>query len=113
MAVVLAGEQTRFELDETVPPRPGDDGTVGLMVMRTRGTAAYVTTDEDGRVLQMAGPPLDDEGNALDVYLAGHGRRVLALPSYTGNDGTVSPLARCARIRLMNSSTTLTLDCSV
>jgi hypothetical protein len=77
-----------FEIDESTPPHPGDDGTVGLMVTRSRGGFAYLTTDEDGRVLQMAGPPLDDEGNAVDVILAGNGRRVLAVPAYLGNDGT-------------------------
>ena len=77
------GEQPpdTFELDETSPIRPGDDGTLSLMVARTRGGVGYLTADEDGRVLQVAAPPLDEDGNAVDVVLSGQGKRVLALPS--------------------------------
>jgi hypothetical protein len=81
-----------FEIDENTPPHPGDDGTIGLMVLRSRGSYAYVTTDDDGRVLQMAAPPVDEEGNPADVILAGHGRRVLAIPSYLSSDGTSGSL---------------------
>jgi hypothetical protein len=77
-----------FELDETNAPHPGDDGTVGLLVIRSRGGSAYLTTDDDGRVLSVAGPPVDDEGNAVDVIFAGFGRRVLAVPAYLGGEGT-------------------------
>jgi hypothetical protein len=71
-----------FEIDEASPLHPGDDGTIGMMVTRQRGGPAYVTVDDDGRLLQVSGPPLDDDGNAVDVLLAGYGRRVLAIPSY-------------------------------
>ncbi len=80
--------QETFDLDENSVLRPGDDGAISLMVVRSRGSSAYVTADDDGRVLQVAGPPVDDEGNPIDVVLAGYGRRVLALPLYLPNDGT-------------------------
>ncbi|MDI1432379.1 hypothetical protein [Polyangium sorediatum] len=38
--------------------RPGDDGTVGITLLTPRGLV-YVTTDEDGRLLGVARPPVD------------------------------------------------------
>ncbi len=72
---------------------PGEDGTLGLVATRWRGNSsfAYVTADEDGRVLQVSNPPLDDDGSFVDVILAGFGRRVLAVPAYLGGD-TSGPL---------------------
>ena len=81
------GRET-IELDENAQLKPGDDGTIGLATALSRGSYAYVTSDDDGRVLQLAGPPLDEEGNPIDVVFAGYGRRVLAVPSYLGSDGT-------------------------
>jgi hypothetical protein len=52
------------------------------MASRWRGGLAYVTVDDDGRVLQVAGPPTDNDGNTMEVVLAGFGRRVVAFPSY-------------------------------
>jgi hypothetical protein len=46
-----------FEIDETSQLRPGDDGTVGIgALLRSRGSAAYLVTDDDGRLLQVGGP---------------------------------------------------------
>jgi hypothetical protein len=79
-----------FEIDETTSLRPGEDGSIGMMVLRSRSGLAYVTTDDDGRVLGVAGPPVDDEGNPLDVLLAGFGRRVIALSTSPPDSGTGS-----------------------
>lgn len=72
-----------FEVDDVSALRPGDDGTVGMLLLRTRGDWAYVLTDDDGRVIQISGPPVDpgdDEGRSASVVMSGHGRRVLAVP---------------------------------
>ncbi len=66
-----------IEVDETSAIRPGEDGTVGLMVIRYRGFT-YVTTDEDGRVLHEAPLPGDD------AIMAGFGRRLVAITSRDG-----------------------------
>jgi hypothetical protein len=66
-----------IEVDETSAIHPGEDGTVGLMVIRYRGFT-YVTTDEDGRVLHEAPLPSDD------AIMAGFGRRLVAI---TARDG--------------------------
>lgn len=67
------GEQERsFELDENVAVRPGDDGTVGVRLVRPRGSV-WLTTDEDGRVLGAAPPPTSS------AHLGGVGRYVLAI----------------------------------
>jgi len=64
-----------IEVDETSTIHPGEDGTVGLLVVRYRGFT-YVTTDEDGRVLHESPLPGDD------VIMAGFGRRVVAVTSH-------------------------------
>ncbi len=61
-----------IEVDETSTLHPGEDGTVGLMVIRYRGFT-YVTTDEDGRVLHETPLPSDE------MIMAGFGRRVVTL----------------------------------
>jgi hypothetical protein len=66
-----------IEVDETSSIHPGEDGTVGLLVIRYRGFT-YVTTDEDGRVLHEAPLPGDD------ATMAGFGRRVVAVTSHEG-----------------------------
>jgi hypothetical protein len=66
-----------IEVDETSAIRPGEDGTVGLMVIRYRGFT-YVTTDEDGRVLHESPLPGDD------AIMAGFGRRLVAITSHEG-----------------------------
>ncbi|MEP7119891.1 MAG: hypothetical protein ABJE95_03230 [Byssovorax sp.] len=66
-----------IEVDETSAIRPGEDGTVGLMVIRYRGST-YVTTDEDGRVIHEAPLPSDD------AIMAGFGRRLVAITSHDG-----------------------------
>jgi hypothetical protein len=76
-----------LEIDENTTLSPADDGTVGLAA-RSHSSNVYVTTDEDGRVRAVASPPLDDEGSPAEVFFAGYGQRVLALPSYLGGDGT-------------------------
>ncbi len=73
-----------FEIDESSPLHPGEDGAIGMMVTRSRAGPAYVTVDDDGRVLQVAAPPLDEEGNVVEVSFAGHGRRLLAVPGDSG-----------------------------
>jgi hypothetical protein len=77
-----------LELDENASLKPGDDGTLGLVALRSHGAYVYVTTDDDGRVREVAGPPLDDESAPIDVFFAGYGQRVLALPSYLLGDAT-------------------------
>ena len=64
-----------IEVDETSTIHPGEDGTVGMMVVRYRGFT-YVTTDEDGRVLHESPLPSDD------VIMAGFGRRVVAVTTH-------------------------------
>jgi hypothetical protein len=66
-----------IEVDETSAIHPGEDGTVGLMVIRYRGFT-YVTTDEDGRVLHEAPLPSDD------AIMAGYGRRIVAITAHDG-----------------------------
>ena len=66
-----------IEVDETSTIHPGEDGTVGLMVIRYRGFT-YVTTDEDGRVLHEAPLPSDD------AIMAGFGRRLVAITAHDG-----------------------------
>ena len=66
-----------IEVDETSAIRPGEDGTVGLMVIRYRGFT-YVTTDEDGRVIHESPLPGDD------AIMAGFGRRLVAITSHEG-----------------------------
>lgn len=61
-----------IEVDETSTLHPGEDGTVGLMVIRYRGFT-YVTTDEDGRVLHETPLPSDE------MIMAGFGRRVVTI----------------------------------
>src|SRR5262249_54356780 len=39
-----------IEVDDSSSLHPGEDGTVGLNVLRYRGST-YITTDEDGRVI--------------------------------------------------------------
>ena len=67
-----------IEVDETSAIHPGEDGTVGLMLIRYRGFT-YVTTDEDGRVLHESPLPSDD------AIMAGFGRRLVVL---TGREGS-------------------------
>ena len=64
-----------FELTEDSALRVGEDGAVGLLV-GDGGAMAYVTADEDGRVLSIAAPP------GQGAVMAGFGRRVLALTPY-------------------------------
>lgn len=66
-----------IEVDETSTIHPGEDGTVGLMVVRYRGFT-YVTTDDDGRVLHESPLPGDD------AIMAGFGRRLVAIPAHDG-----------------------------
>lgn len=74
-----------FEVDEESSLRPGDDGSVGMMLLRSRtGEAAYVLADDDGHVLQISGLPVegngaDDDNRGPGVIMSGHGRRVLAV----------------------------------
>jgi hypothetical protein len=64
--------ENAFELDDGAVVHPGEDGTVGLRLARSRG-AAWVTTDDDGRVIAVAGAPSDA------ALLGGVGRRVLSV----------------------------------
>ncbi|MDI1447138.1 hypothetical protein [Polyangium sp. 6x1] len=65
------------EADADIEPRdqaalrPGDDGTVGLTLLTPRGLV-YVTTDDDGRMLGVARPPVEP------VLVAGAGRHAVA-----------------------------------
>jgi hypothetical protein len=61
-----------LDLDDAVVVRPGEDGTVGARVTRSRG-AAWVTTDDDGRVIAVSGGPTET------AVISGFGRRVLAV----------------------------------
>jgi hypothetical protein len=74
-----------FDVDETSTLRPGDDGTIGLMLLRSRGGNAYITLDDDGRLLQVSSPPDDDTGMPI---MGGHGRRVVALSSGMPDGGS-------------------------
>ncbi|APR83422.1 Hypothetical protein A7982_08771 [Minicystis rosea] len=80
-----------FEVDDNSSLRAGEDGTLGMMLVRTRrGEASYVLADDDGRVLQVASPPqdsTDEEGRGQSVIMSGHGRRVLALPVVIPDNG--------------------------
>ncbi|UQA59197.1 hypothetical protein [Polyangium aurulentum] len=65
------GELSVGDLDLTAI-RPGEDGTVGLVLGTTRGYA-YVTTDEDGRVRNVARAPIEQ------ALIAGAGEHALAI----------------------------------
>ncbi|MDC3957345.1 hypothetical protein [Polyangium jinanense] len=56
----VPAEEADADLDprDQAALRPGDDGTVGLTLLTPRGLA-YVTTDDDGRLLGVARPPSD------------------------------------------------------
>ncbi|MDI1482404.1 hypothetical protein [Polyangium sp. y55x31] len=56
----VPAEEADAELDprDQTALRPGEDGTVGLTLLTPRGLA-YVTTDDDGRLLGVARPPVD------------------------------------------------------
>ncbi len=66
--------------------RPGDDGTVGIVLMTSRGLA-YLTTDEDGRALGVGRAPVD---NAL---ISGAGRHVLATAFLSGHEHALDDAA--------------------
>ncbi|MEO7330468.1 MAG: hypothetical protein ABI193_17975, partial [Minicystis sp.] len=71
-----------LEIDEGSFLRAGEDGTLGLMCTRPRGST-YLTIDEDGRVQQAAVPPTED------ALITGVGRRVVA---FAYNDTHDPPL---------------------
>jgi hypothetical protein len=60
-----------LEVDDSSSLRVGEDGTVGMLVLRYRGYT-YMTTDEDGRVLSTATPPFEE------AMMGGFGRRLVA-----------------------------------
>ena len=64
-----------FDVDDTSSLRPGEDGTIGVLLARPGSGSAYLTLDDDGHVLQVGSPP----DNAVTPTLAGYGRRVLAV----------------------------------
>jgi len=72
-----------IEVDESCSLRPGEDGTVGMLVIRSRGYS-YITADEDGRVLQSTWPPNDDS------VMAGAGRHLISI-SYGNGSGDSAP----------------------
>ncbi len=76
-----------FDPSDLTTVRPSDDGTIGMVLTTSRGLS-YLTTDEDGRVLGMSHPPVDQ------AILGGYGRRVLALASgadrSAGADATIT-----------------------
>jgi len=63
-----------FDPSDLTTVRPSDDGTIGMVLTTSRGLS-YLTTDDDGRVLGMSQPPVDQ------AIMGGYGRRVLAIPS--------------------------------
>ena len=71
-----------FDVDDLSSLRPGDDGVIGMLMTRSRGDHVYVTADDDGRLLQVAGPPVDttDDESHPAMLMSGHGRRVIAVP---------------------------------
>ncbi len=71
-----------LEIDESSFLRAGEDGTLGLMCTRPRGSS-YLTLDEDGRVQQAAVPPSED------ALITGVGKRVVA---FAYNDSRDPPL---------------------
>ncbi|MFT3773333.1 MAG: sialidase family protein [Minicystis sp.] len=82
-----------FEVDETSSLRVGEDGSLGMLLLRTRrGDWAYVLADDDGRVLQVSGPPADqtdEEGRSQPMLMSGAGRRVLVLPIVPPDSGPI------------------------
>jgi hypothetical protein len=81
-----------FEVDEQSALRVGDDGTIGMLLPRSRGDTAYVLADEDGRVIQVSAAPsevVDEERGPTPVIMSGHGRRVLALSLVSPESGPV------------------------
>jgi hypothetical protein len=65
------GELSVGDLD-LIAIRPGEDGTVGLVLGTTRGYA-YVTTDDDGRVRNVSRAPIEQ------ALIAGTGDHALAI----------------------------------
>lgn len=79
-----------FDVDDNSSLRPGEDGTLGLQLLRSRGDQAYVLADDDGRVMSVGSAPLDamdDEGRSGPILMSGHGRRVIAMPMMIGDPG--------------------------
>lgn len=76
-----------FDPSDLTTVRASDDGTLGMVLTTSRGLS-YLTTDEDGRVLGMSHPPVEQ------AILGGYGRRVIALASATdrspGADATIT-----------------------
>lgn len=71
-----------LDVDDQSTLRPGDDGVLGMLMLRSRGDYVYVTADDDGRLLQIASPPVEstDDDSHPAMLVSGHGRRVLAVP---------------------------------
>lgn len=67
-------EPTEESLDpsDLTTLRPSDDGTLGMVLTTSRGLS-YFTTDEDGRVVGVSRPPVDQ------AIMGGYGQRVIAL----------------------------------
>lgn len=63
-----------LDLDEATSLTPGEDGTIGA-VFRARGSLAYVTFDEDGKVERVAAPPSEN------AWIGGFGRHAIAIAS--------------------------------
>ncbi|MFO0761376.1 MAG: hypothetical protein U0359_33165 [Byssovorax sp.] len=71
-----------LELDESSALRPGEDGSIGLVMTRGRGPA-YVLLDEDGRLDRASTPPVDE------ATIAGAGRHVIAFAFAEGREQVV------------------------
>lgn len=66
--------------------RPGDDGTIGITLMTSRGLS-YFTTDEDGRVLGTTQAPMES------ALIGGSGRHVLAIAFLSGHERAIDDTA--------------------
>lgn len=83
------GESTEesFDPSDLTTVRPSDDGTLGMVLTTSHGLS-YLTTDEDGRVIGMSHPPVEQ------AIVGGYGRRVLAVASApdrsSGADATIT-----------------------
>lgn len=72
-----------FEPSDLTTLRPSDDGTLSMVLTTSHGLS-YLTTDEDGHVLGMSQPPVEQ------ALVAGYGRRVIAISSTAMLDRTVT-----------------------
>lgn len=70
-----------FDPSDLTTVRASDDGTLGMVLTTSHGLS-YLTTDDDGHVLGMSQPPVEQ------ALIGGYGRRVLAISSASTSDPT-------------------------